>query len=1047
MSGTLVPPDDAERKRALDPTRSFIVQAPAGSGKTELLIQRYLALLDTVAEPEEVVAITFTRKAAAEMRQRVLGALAARGDPLAGNPARLRIQTIDSLCASLARQMPVLSQFGALPETIEDASELYEAAALATIGLVDEGGTGPSAGAAPHAKASALAKAAPFIERLLDHLDNDVGRVAALVAEMLARRDHWIRHLAEIDRAGLEAALEAEGVRICAIAKALYPGRDPGDIVAWKALAESLLTKDFGWRKRSPQAKAYFEEGKAREPLREALELVSRMPPPRYAESQAQVLQAIGGLLPFAIAQLKLEFQARGRVDFIEVSQRALQALGAEGEPTDLALALDYRIRHLLIDEFQDTSISQDELVARLTEGWEPGDGRTLFAVGDPMQSIYRFRKAEVGLFLEARRSGIGAVGLESIALSANFRSQAGIVEWVNAAFSRVFPQEEDVTAGAVAYRSSVAVHPALAGDAVTVHAFVAPARANAREAEAERVVRIVREVQACAAEASIAILVRTRSHLEQIVPQLKAAGLAFRAVEIEQLAHRPVVQDLLALTRAIAHPGDRTAWLAVLRAPWCGLALADLCRLAEGRDESICELLGDERSLAGLSEDGRARVERTAAILRGCLSNRLRTSLRDCVEAAWLALGGPACVPDETDLEDAGIYLDHLEAHEEAGSIGDRFGDTLDKLYALPDVHAGERLQIMTIHKAKGLEFDHVIVPGLGRKPRNDDKQLFLWTETTGRAGARLLMAPIQEAGAKPDPIYAWLQGLENARADFEAARLLYVAATRARERLHLLGEAPVKDGATQKPASTSLLGKLWPVVEATFDSAAVAQSHAKPLSPPDVAAIPDQSLIRLAPDWRRPPAPEAVAWSEPVQEARVQDDIEFSWAGETARHVGSVVHRWLQRMAEDELRGWTPQRVSGMHAQLAVDLRRRGVPESECEAAAVRAATAMANVLDDERGRWLLGARERAVSELRLRSLQDGQLRTLVIDRTFFEHGKRWVVDYKTSSHEGAGLGDFLERERGRYAPQLARYARALGSAKLGLYFPMLRAWKEWE
>src|SRR4029079_5189052 len=125
----------------------------------------------------------------------------------------------------------------------------------------------------------------------------------------------------------------------------------------------------------------------------------------------------------------------------------------SEGEPTDLALALDYRIRHLLVDEFQDTSISQYELAARRPQGGEPGAGRTVFAVGDPMQSIYLFREAEVGLFLEARRSGIGSVELEALELSANFRSQAGIVEWVNETFSGVMPPREDAIAGAVAYR------------------------------------------------------------------------------------------------------------------------------------------------------------------------------------------------------------------------------------------------------------------------------------------------------------------------------------------------------------------------------------------------------------------------------------------------------------------------------------------------------------------------------------------------------------------------------------------------------------------
>src|SRR5262249_42141041 len=149
----------------------------------------------------------------------------------------------------------------------------------------------------------------------------------------------------------------------------------------------------------------------------------------------------------------------------------ALLALGNEGEPTDLMLALDYRIRHVLVDEFQDTSHSQFELLKRLTSGWEPGDGRTLFLVGDPMQSIYRFREADVALFVRAWNEGIGGVRLEPVALSANFRSDAGIVEWVNASFERIMPSEDDVTRGAVRYAPSHPVHPH-AGKAVHMHAF-----------------------------------------------------------------------------------------------------------------------------------------------------------------------------------------------------------------------------------------------------------------------------------------------------------------------------------------------------------------------------------------------------------------------------------------------------------------------------------------------------------------------------------------------------------------------------------------------
>ncbi len=571
------------------------------------------------------------------------------------------------------------------------------------------------------------------------------------------------------------------------------------------------------------------------------------------------------------------------------------------------------------------------------------------------------------------------------------------------------------------------------------------------RKGEAACVARIVAQAQAGDPQASLAVLVRTRSHLAEIVPQLRAAGLRFRAIEIEALMHRPVVQDLLALTRALAHPADRLAWLAVLRAPWCGLTLEDLSRLAEGADACIHQLLHDAAQVALLSAEGRVRVERLRAVFDACLSNRLRCTLRDAVEGAWLALGGPACVEDPTDLEDADVYMDHLEAREVAGQIdaAGAFEDSLQDLYALPDVLADERLQVMTIHKAKGLEFEHVIVPGLGRAPRNDERRLFLWTEVADTERPRLLLAPIQETGADGDPIYAWLQGLDAVRDGLESARLLYVAATRAKQRLHLLGETAIRQGIVRPPAVRSLLARLWPVVAGQFEAAAAARTAPAVTAPDDTGpgAIPDQSLVRLAATWLRPEPPAGVVWSAPALDSNLQDHVEFSWAGETARHVGSVVHRWLQRIATEQLQGWDNTRIEALRPQFARGLAGCGVATAEIESAVERIVSALVNTLADPRGRWLLGAHEHAASELRLRALQDGRLQTLIVDRTFIEKGRRWVVDYKTSRHEGAGLEAFLEREQARYAAQLARYAAALGGASQGLYFPMLRGWREWD
>jgi ATP-dependent exoDNAse (exonuclease V) beta subunit len=1044
--------DARQRSRALDPRTSFIVQAPAGSGKTELLIQRFLALLALVERPEEIAAITFTIKAAAEMRRRVFEALAqartqprpaeahaartwdlalaalARNDAcgwgLEENAARLRIQTIDALCASLTRQMPVVSRFGAQPETIEDASELYAEAARNTLALVER----------------EKEPIADDVARLLEHVDNHAVQAQDLLATMLAQRDHWLRTLGGVEnRAALEAALAH--VRHAAVARAdaafpRLPGAKPlparDDVGAWEALAGALLTKEGQWRKKGVDPAL-----SASEPLREALDALRALPTARYDEGQWQMLAAIMRVLHRAAAELKMVFAAHGKADFVEVAQAALRALHGEDGPTDLLLALDYRIRHLLVDEFQDTSFTQYELLQHLTSGWMPDDGRTLFVVGDPMQSIYRFREAEVALFLEARHEGIGAVALEPLSLSANFRSQAGIVDWVNGAFAGVMPQVEDVESGAVPYSPSDAVHDA-EPEAVAVHAF---ADGDA-EGEARRVVEIVR----ASSQGTTGILVRNRDHLAAIVPRLKASGLAFRAIEIEPLAHRPVVQDLLSLARALGHLADRTAWLALLRAPWAGLTLADLTALAGGdEDLTLWELMADATVLASLSADGRARLERTRDSLAPFVEGRGRASLRDAVEGAWLALGGPACVESDTDLEDAEIFLAHLEAAEDAGTLPDlaAFERGLARLFALPDLAAPETLQVMTIHRAKGLEFDTVIVPGLGAGTGRDDRRLFMWMETT----AGLLLAPMGAADGEPDKTYEFIRALDKRKADHECGRLLYVAATRARKRLHLLGECRRDEqGAPKNPPKGSLLAKLWPAVCDAF--------AAQPAEPGRAAAgaslVDDFALlVRLAePIAAGPPAP--VPWQAPADVAPLRDSIEFSWVGETTRHVGSVVHRWLQRMAEDELRGWTAERVAGLRPAIRVQLASRGIAAEELDPAAGRTVAALAGAIDDPRGRWLLGPQRDARNEYRLSALIAGERRQLVIDRMFVEQGGRsWIVDYKTSTHEGADVEAFLASEQERYRAQLERYGEALalpGGHRLGLYFPLLKGWREW-
>ncbi len=198
------PPDIQARKRALDVERSFLVRAPAGSGKTELLIQRYLALLARVEAPEAIVAITFTRKAAAEMSDRVLKKLRNPDGELAQaaleqnrrrewhlleNPSRMAIQTIDSLCTSIAGRMPWTARLGDMPDIAENAGALYAEAARETLRMVT--GDGPEADA---------------VATLLSHLDNRAEKVAQLIAAMLGRREQWMEDVVRAqERSGSRA--------------------------------------------------------------------------------------------------------------------------------------------------------------------------------------------------------------------------------------------------------------------------------------------------------------------------------------------------------------------------------------------------------------------------------------------------------------------------------------------------------------------------------------------------------------------------------------------------------------------------------------------------------------------------------------------------------------------------------------------------------------------------------------------------------------------------------------------------------------------------
>lgn len=1092
--------DSAAREAALDPSQSFIVQAPAGSGKTELLIQRYLALLKTVQQPEQVVAITFTRKAAAEMRRRVLRALRAAADGAAASepheqtalalaeavierdrqlswhvlsqPQRLRIDTLDAFNAWLARQLPLLADGVAAADVVDKPEELHrEAARRCVAALIDD-----------------EAALAAGLRTLLRDVGNDCLRLEGLLAALLPRRDQWLRLLAgdagEL-RAMLESALQrlvddelaavaaACGEQVLAALAPLLrhaagaandglratlapwlalerpPAEGPVALAAWRGIAALLLTKQGDWRKRiaKPEGfgpehaelrdrlRALLETLQDREALREALQRVAALPDARYTEPQWQSLAALQVVLVRLAAELKVTFAERRAVDFAELALAAQRALGQVDAPSELLLALDRRIQHLLVDEFQDTSQSQRRLLELLTEGWQPGDGRTLFLVGDPMQSIYRFRDADMSLFLLAKRRGVGGVRLRSLTLQRNFRSAPAIVNWVNAAFARVFPAEDRIETGQAAFRGSMATRTAGAAQLVRAHA--APAGAGA---EVASVIAILDEERRRDPKQSIAVLVQNRKHLEGLRERLRDRGFAVHAVEIDSLGEQSIAQDLAALTRALLHFDDRIAWLAVLRAPWCGLRWADLEALCgDAPKAAIWELLQQPARIARLSDDGRARASSVAATLAATFTARGATTLAGWIERTWAALGGRECLDSDAERAAAEQFFALLGGADRGGDLDDPvlLQGALNGVQPQADAPREQGIEIMTMHRAKGLEFDTVVLLGLAREPRRDEPKALQWlARTTADGHDDLIMVPAAFA-SEPDGerLADFVRRAERERDAAERARLLYVATTRARERLHVVWQlAPESD----TPPPSSLLSYLWHSVAATPREGHTEATHT---AQPRAITPMLRRLVEL-------PVHAGTAATGPASAALRP---EFVWAGRTAAHVGTVVHRYLQRIAEQGLYRWSADRVTASLAAFARELELLGVEPAERERAAARVAAALTSALADPHGRWVLGPQQDARSELKLTLRAGDVLEHVRLDRTFVAEGRRWIVDFKTSEHEGGSLSAFVDSEVQRYAPQLERYARALAAAdgrpvQLGLYFPLLGELRSW-
>ena len=1119
MDKQLLSDDQAARTAALDVRRSFIIQAPAGSGKTELLIQRFLSLLAVVENPEEVIAITFTRKAAAEMQLRVLEALnlaqegvepieeheritfklattaLEKSDTLQwnviGNPRRLRILTLDALNASIARSQ--LLRANGAGSRIVVAAELLavnQAAAIATLDYLTDTG---------HIRDATV--------NVLRHVDNNTRLYVSYLSKMLATRDQWLPFIgsgqltdtdAEVLRQRFEKSLELavnehlqrafnrlSNVTYADLPSLLdygasnlvesdsakesisslagltkLPAANPDVLLQWKGVAELLLTQEGEFRKQVDIRQGFPKKDKDKKnamkvllgdmaadaELTATLHGVTTLPPVCYSDEQWNVLLSLFRILPLAVIELNRLFSERGIADHVDVAISAASALGTPEEPGDIALLLDYQIKHLLVDEMQDTSASQYRMLETLVGGWQPGDGRSICCVGDPMQSIYRFRNAEVGQFLLAQEFGIGQVSLEPLLLRRNFRSGEQLVDWFNAVFPSILAAEDDPLRSAVSYSSAISVAQQQGKGACVLH----PLFAADKNLEATMGAEVISKILDDNPDDDMAVLVRGRTQLPTLLANLRDAGIAYRAIEIDRLTDLTEIIDVLALTRAAAHLGDRIAWLGLLRCAWIGLDWQDLHTLVRSNTSStVWKLLQDPNRIESMSTQGQAALARVSEPLRRLTAPRRTTSMRDLVEQTWFELGGPGLLHDAYAIDNVYRFFDVLGGLERAGTIVD-VGE-LESILDLERVSSNDnaRLQIMTMHRAKGLQFDHVLLYGLGRQPGQGDRAVLSWFDLPASHGVeRKVISPVgPRATVDNDAVHRYIELTEADKDRHEQGRLLYVACTRARKSLHLMGHTTVaKDGESFKDArSNSLLNLLWTAVEADFKRAFEVADHNVAEEIPDVWVKP--VLRQFGKPWSLPAA-HLLPGVNYEQDLKPPDsEVEFYWVGNDARVAGTMVHRWMKFFASSGATDSIDD-VAAFRCITGRWLKESGVNDNSAKIISQRVEAAVVATLSDSKGRWILDGKGHA--ELALTGMHDEKLTAIILDRVRIDDGTHWIIDYKTSSHEGGNLQGFLQVESDRYKPQLEKYAAIYSSwagvdVKCALYFPLLTSFVE--
>jgi ATP-dependent helicase/nuclease subunit A len=696
-----------------------------------------------------------------------------------------------------------------------------------------------------------------------------------------------------------------------------------------------------------------------------------QIPHPQAFDLDWVSLDSFYQLLPVLVACLHLEFAAQGEADFSFFAQQALFAL----EESDVALYFDNQLQHLLIDEFQDTSWTQLAFIQELTRNWQSEPQKTLFLVGDPMQSIYRFRHADVSIFLSIQNHGLQGIAITPLYLSQNFRSSAQLIHQFNQYFKPIFPQHDEICFGGVKFHEAI---PALAADdnsGIEAYYF---------DSIEQQIYFIIQQLQSAKTIKTAAILVRSRSQLPMMLHLFEQVELKYQGVDLFPLANLLHIRDVWQLTQILLNPGERQHELAALHSPFCGLDLTDINCLAETYNKrSLIEQLFVDGMPKGLSEDGKVRLQHFLSAIEEAAYLHHQTPLVDVVFKLCQRLQIDAIL-NPKQLLDYERFLDILEQ-----AAQDTPWPSISTIQSILEAsfvssHADFGLQVMTIHKSKGLEFDWVFMPNMGDSSLQSNPSLF-YTFTANYPNLeqhRICLPHLSHN--KLQYIYEWHDDLQE---QYEQLRLCYVAFTRAKKGLFLLD----KSEKYHKNSFRHLFAKdLFQAKSVTLEITNKQKNK--------------RSFKRLALS--------KIAKNEPTQLAKGELNSPAFSHSQEQKQIGVLVHLILQWICE-----YHPSLETDIPWQLLKPQMNQFAWNPEQKKQALTYIQALIHEFwQHPIGQWIKSSYPFEKNEYAL-LLRDGHIvRTIVLDRCFIDGGTLWIIDFKTAN------------EHQSYRVQLNRYAKAM-------------------